>query len=137
MGTPLTATPHKSKFKIVEFLKSISICEENMAWGQELWDCYDQISSHVSSGVSTNLSTYSKFFKEKVEIEKEYAKGLRKLVSRYESRGEDNDGDGEKYDEELLFSTILTETGYIAGQHEMIAGTSHTTLSRNFKPSQR
>jgi len=90
-----------------------------MAWGHELWDCYDKISSHVSSGVSTNLATYSKFFKEKVEIEKEYAKLLRKLVSRYEPRLEESDG--ENYEEDLVFSSILTETGYIAGQHEMIA----------------
>ena len=55
-----------------------------MAWGHELWDCYDKISSHVSSGVTTNLATYNKFLKEKAEIEKEYAKGLRKLVSKYE-----------------------------------------------------
>ena len=92
----------------------------NMAWGHELWDCYDKISSHVSSGVSTNLASYNKFFKEKAEIEKEYAKGLRKLVSKYERRG-GGESDAEQWEEERVFNTILTETGYIAGQHEMIA----------------
>ena len=90
-----------------------------MAWGHELWDCYDKISSHVSSGVATNLATYSKFFKEKAEIEKEYAKGLRKLVSRYERRG--GQKDNEQWEEDRVFNSLLTETGYIAGQHEMIA----------------
>ena len=90
-----------------------------MAWGHELWDCYDKISSHVSYGVATNLATYNKFFKEKAEIEKEYAKGLRRLVSKYERRG--GESDEEQWEEEKVFNTILTETGYIAGQHEMIA----------------
>ena len=90
-----------------------------MAWGHELWDCYDKISSHVSSGVSTNLTTYSKFFKEKAEIEKEYARSLRKLVSKFERRG--GEREEEEWEEEKVFNTVLTETGYIAGQHEMIA----------------
>ena len=90
-----------------------------MAWGHELWDCYDKISSHVSSGVSTNLATYSKFFKEKAEIEKEYARSLRKLVSKFERRG--GESEEEEWEEEKVFNTVLTETGYIAGQHEMIA----------------
>ena len=91
-----------------------------MTWGHELWDCYDKVSSHVSSGVNSNLQSYSKFFKEKVEIEREYAKSLRKLVSKFGQRGESQEN-GEQYEEELVFSSILTETGYIAGQHEMIA----------------
>ena len=98
-----------------------------MTWGHELWDCYDKISNHVSSGVNTNLATYSKFFKEKVEIEKEYAKGLRKLVGKYEPRVVEKDGD--QFEEEVVFANILTETGYIAGQHEMIAETlSHAVI---------
>ena len=56
-----------------------------------------------------------------MEIEKEYAKLLRKLVSKYEPRLKETDSDGENYEEDLVFSSILTETGYIAGQHEMIA----------------
>ena len=92
-----------------------------MAWGHELWDCYDKISSHVSSGVTTNLATYNKFLKEKAEIEKEYAKGLRKLVSKYEKWGGESEEEGEQWEEDRVFNTILTETGYIAGQHEMIA----------------
>jgi len=91
-----------------------------MTWGHELWDCYDKVSSHVSSGVNSNLQSYSKFFKEKVEIEREYAKSLRKLVNKFAPRRESEEN-GEQYEEEMVFSSILTETGYIAGQHEMIA----------------
>ena len=65
------------------------------------------------------MATYNKFFKEKAEIEKEYAKSLRKLVSKFERRG--GESDGEQWEEERVFNTILSETGYIAGQHEMIA----------------
>ena len=53
-------------------------------WGCDLWDGYDAVLGHVTSRTEDMVSVYSQFFKEKGLLEKEYAKGLRKLVARYE-----------------------------------------------------
>ena len=57
-----------------------------MSWGQELWDSYDKVSDHVSLGSSNLANVYAKFFKEKAEVEKEYAKGLRRIVAKYQPK---------------------------------------------------
>ena len=53
-------------------------------WGCDLWDGYDSVVGHVTNRTEDMISVYSQFFKEKGELEKEYAKGLRKLVARFE-----------------------------------------------------
>jgi len=92
-----------------------------MSWGQELWDSYDKVSDHVSLGSSNLANVYAKFFKEKAEVEKEYAKGLRRIVAKYQPKQSKADKDKELFDESSMFSKVLSEVGFIAGQHELIA----------------
>jgi len=100
-----------------------------MSWGQELWDCYDKVCGHVSSG-STNINnTYAKFFKEKAEVEREYAKGLRRLVAKYQQKP--SKVETETYDESTMFAKVLLETGYIAGQHEIVADTLVSNIAKD------
>merc|ERR1712110_860077 len=95
-----------------------------MIWGTELWDGYDKVVNHVSGGATALGSKYDKFFREKADIEAEYARGLRRLVTRHQPRlheAGDNNSEAERPEEDLIFSRVLEELGYIAGQHEMVA----------------
>ena len=47
---------------------------------------YNEVMSHVSKGGEDLTSVYSKFIKDRAEIEREYAKNLRKLVSKYNDK---------------------------------------------------
>ena len=53
-------------------------------WGCELWDGYDSVLCHLTTRADYMVDVYAKFLREKADLEKEYAKGLRKLVARYE-----------------------------------------------------
>ena len=57
-----------------------------MSWGSELWDSYDSVVGHVSTEANNLVEVYAKYFKEKAELEKEYSKGLRKLIAKYEPK---------------------------------------------------
>ena len=57
-----------------------------MSWGHDLWDRYDSVLDHVTTRADEMVGVHAKFIKEKAELEKEYAKGLRKLVAKYEPR---------------------------------------------------
>ena len=54
------------------------------SWGTELWDGYDSVLCHLTTQADLLVDVYARFYREKAELEKEYAKGLRKLVARYE-----------------------------------------------------
>ena len=41
---------------------------------------------HVSKEASNLVEVYTKYFKEKAELEKDYSKGLRKLIAKYEPK---------------------------------------------------
>ena len=57
-----------------------------MSWGTELWDKQKRVVVHVTGGVTSLGDVYAKYVKEKAELEKEYAKGLRKLLARYQPK---------------------------------------------------
>ena len=56
------------------------------SWGTNLWDKHKEVVEHVAEGANILMDVYAKYVKEKAELEKEYAKGLRKLIARYEPR---------------------------------------------------
>ena len=56
------------------------------SWGCDLWDRYNPVVGHVTKGVHDLVDVYAKFVKEKAELEKEYAKGLRKLIAKYDPK---------------------------------------------------
>ena len=53
------------------------------SWGSELWDRYSLVAAHLNAGGEELSSVFAKFIKEKGDVEKEYAKNVRKLVSKY------------------------------------------------------
>ena len=57
-----------------------------MSWGPDLWDSYHSVVGHVTKGANDLVDVYAKFIKEKAELEKEYARGLRKLIAKYEPK---------------------------------------------------
>merc|ERR1712142_110923 len=79
------------------------------------------------------ISVYSQFFKEKGELEKEYAKGLRKLVARYEPAKRKKKEEGNETTETSSFRQFLLETGYQAGQHELLAENLSKTLAKEIQ----
>ena len=54
----------------------------------ELWDCVEEVFGQVTGDVEDVCGVYGKFIKERGEVEREYAKSLRKLCSKYLPRGE-------------------------------------------------
>ena len=57
-----------------------------MSWGAELWDEPNRVVGHVTEGVNNLVDVYAKYVKERAELDKEYAKGLRKLIARYQPK---------------------------------------------------
>ena len=92
------------------------------------------------------MNVYGKYVKEKADLEAEYARGLRKLVARYEPRKLQ---EGEETTEitsfrwELLLvtenilstlsRTILLSVGYEAGQHELCAEHVKTEIMKDIQ----
>ena len=59
-------------------------------WGSELWDTYSCVLSHVSRGGDELSTVFGKFIRELGEVEKEYAKNIKKLVSKYQQKTPQN-----------------------------------------------
>ena len=55
-------------------------------WGSELWDQYSCVLGHVTCGGEELASVVAKFVKERGEVEKEYAKNVKKVVNKYVSK---------------------------------------------------
>ena len=55
-------------------------------WGVELWDRYSSVLSHVNQGYEDLVEVYTKYIKERGEVEKEYAKNIRKLSNKYQHK---------------------------------------------------
>ena len=66
------------------------------SWGTELWDRYSCVLTHVSRGGEELASVLAKFVKERGEVEKEYAKNIRKLVTKYTHKMEERSKDVEE-----------------------------------------
>ena len=54
----------------------------------ELWDCVEEVFGQVIGDTEEVCGVYGKFIKERGELEKEYAKSLRKLCEKYSIKGE-------------------------------------------------
>jgi len=100
-----------------------------MTWGGELWDRYDSVLTHVTRGTEELATFYAKFIKERGDIEKEYAKSLRKIVLKYSQR----EGKQEDTSRSQGFRLYLQELGYQAGQHEILAETCCKTIPHDIQ----
>ena len=87
-----------------------------MNWGTELWDQYETVCTHTDSGIKY-VKRVTSFVEERIHAEQNYAKELRKLVSKYK-RKEDEDS---KYTSLKVFASLVNEENDLAGQRELIA----------------
>uniref|UniRef100_A0AAQ4Q080 Formin binding protein 1b n=1 Tax=Gasterosteus aculeatus aculeatus TaxID=481459 RepID=A0AAQ4Q080_GASAC len=91
-----------------------------MSWGSELWDQFDNLEKHTQWGIEY-VEKYTKFVKERSEIETSYAKQIRNLSKKYQPKKNSREEDESKYTFCRAFLTSLNELNDYAGQHEVIA----------------
>ncbi|XP_029942865.1 formin-binding protein 1-like [Salarias fasciatus] len=87
-------------------------------WGTELWDQFENLEKHTSWGIDF-LERYTKFLKERAEIELSYAKQIRNLSKKYHpkrSREEDS-----RYTWCVAFAATLQQLNELSAQREELA----------------
>uniref|UniRef100_A0A9J8CMB6 Formin-binding protein 1 n=1 Tax=Cyprinus carpio carpio TaxID=630221 RepID=A0A9J8CMB6_CYPCA len=89
-----------------------------MSWGTELWDQFDNLEKHTQWGIDF-VEKYTKFVKERSEIELNYARQIRNLSKKYQPKKKEEDDN--KYTWCRAFHSTLNELNDYAGQHELIA----------------
>uniref|UniRef100_A0A6Q2WZ48 Formin binding protein 1a n=1 Tax=Esox lucius TaxID=8010 RepID=A0A6Q2WZ48_ESOLU len=89
-------------------------------WGTELWDQFDNLEKHTHWGIEF-VERYTKFVKERSEIEISYAKQIRNLSKKYQLKKNSREEDEYKYTSCRAFLMTLNELNDYAGQHEVIA----------------
>lgn len=87
-------------------------------WGTELWDQREILEKHTHNGIDF-FDKCSNFMKERVRIEQEYAKSLRKLVKQYQFKKKEEED--LPYTYQHAFKSFLQENDDFAGQREVIA----------------
>ncbi|XP_061822496.1 formin-binding protein 1 isoform X4 [Nerophis lumbriciformis] len=83
-------------------------------------DQFDNLEKHTQCGIEF-LERYTKFVKERSEIETNYAKQIRNLSKKYQPKKNSREEEESKYTFCRAFLTTLNELNDYAGQHEVIA----------------
>ncbi|XP_041754677.2 formin-binding protein 1 isoform X15 [Coregonus clupeaformis] len=83
-------------------------------------DQFDNLEKHTQSGIEF-VERYSKFVKERSEIEINYAKQIRNLSKKYQPKKNSREEEENKYTSCRAFLSTLNELNDYAGQHEVIA----------------
>ncbi|CAL8406247.1 unnamed protein product, partial [Arctogadus glacialis] len=91
-----------------------------MSWGSELWDQFDNLEKHTQGGIEF-VDRYSKFVKERSEIETSYAKQIRNLSKKYQPKKNSREEEENRYSSCRAFVSTLNELNDYAGQHEVIS----------------
>uniref|UniRef100_H3CB29 Formin binding protein 1a n=1 Tax=Tetraodon nigroviridis TaxID=99883 RepID=H3CB29_TETNG len=87
-------------------------------WGTELWDQFDNLEKHTSWGIDF-LERYTKFIKERADIELSYAKQIRSLSKKYQiKRGREDDS---RYTWCLAFAATLRQLNELSIQKEELS----------------
>ncbi|XP_068457796.1 formin-binding protein 1-like isoform X3 [Clinocottus analis] len=92
-------------------------------WGTELWDQFDNLEKHTSWGIDF-LERYSKFVKERADIELSYAKQIRSLSKKYHPKRSREDES--RYTWCLAFSATLRQLNELSVQKEELAENLNT-----------
>ncbi|KAF7641796.1 hypothetical protein LDENG_00271600, partial [Lucifuga dentata] len=87
-------------------------------WGTELWDQFDNLEKHTGSGIDF-LERYTKFVRERTDIELSYAKQIRSLSKKYHPKRSRDDES--RYSWCLAFVATLHQLNEIATQREEFA----------------
>uniref|UniRef100_A0AAY4AC50 Formin binding protein 1b n=1 Tax=Denticeps clupeoides TaxID=299321 RepID=A0AAY4AC50_9TELE len=91
-----------------------------MSWGAELWDQFDNLEKHTQWGIDF-VEKYSKFVKERSEIEVNYARQIRNLSRKFQPKKSSKEEEENKYSSCRAFLLTLNELNDYAGQHEVVA----------------
>ncbi|XP_057687281.1 formin-binding protein 1-like isoform X2 [Corythoichthys intestinalis] len=87
-------------------------------WGTELWDQFENLEKHTGWGIDF-LEKYTKFVKERADIELNYAKQIRSLSKKYlPKRSREDDS---RYTWCAAFSATLRQLGELAARREEVA----------------
>uniref|UniRef100_A0A8C2WQI8 Formin binding protein 1 n=1 Tax=Cyclopterus lumpus TaxID=8103 RepID=A0A8C2WQI8_CYCLU len=116
-------------------------------WGTELWDQFDNLEKHTSWGIDF-LERYSKFVKERADIELSYAKQIRSLSKKYHPKRsrEDESRDSEQLNElsdqreelaENLNTQIVCELTRYTQEVKAERKTSKRRFERDCKEAER
>ncbi|XP_028319539.1 formin-binding protein 1 homolog isoform X14 [Gouania willdenowi] len=101
-------SPHEEYLQVLLQMKMISA------------DQFDNLEKHTQWGIEF-VEKYSKFVKERTEIEFSYAKQIRNLSRKYQPKKNSREEEENKYTFCRAFLTTLNELNDYAGQHEVIA----------------
>ncbi|XP_047228246.1 formin-binding protein 1 homolog isoform X15 [Girardinichthys multiradiatus] len=103
-----TVTPFEENLQMLLQLKMTSA------------DQFDNLEKHTQWGIEF-VEKYTKFVKERSEIEVSYAKQIRNLSKKYQPKKNSREEEESKYTFCRAFFTTLNELNDYAGQHEVIA----------------
>eukprot|EP00118_Oscarella_pearsei_P025776 m.308753 g.308753 ORF g.308753 m.308753 type:complete len:517 (+) comp44681_c0_seq1:88-1638(+) len=98
-----------------------------MSWGSELWDQYEKL-LHVSEQGHDFVKRVENFVKERIEIEADYAKKLRRLCKNY--KGKDRDA---KQMTVKAFNVVIDDTDSLAGLRESVVENMQTKVKDQLK----
>uniref|UniRef100_A0A8C1M4L1 Formin binding protein 1a n=1 Tax=Cyprinus carpio TaxID=7962 RepID=A0A8C1M4L1_CYPCA len=93
-----------------------------------LTDQFDNLEKHTQWGIEF-LERYTKFVKERSEIELSYAKQIRNLSKKYQLKKNSKEEEEFKYSTCRAFLMTLNELNDYAGQHEVIAENLSTQIT--------
>ncbi|XP_044031315.1 formin-binding protein 1 isoform X2 [Siniperca chuatsi] len=93
---------------------------ETLLKEQQLKDQFDNLEKHTQWGIEY-VEKYTKFVKERSEIETNYAKQIRNLSKKYQPKKNSREEEESKYTFCRAFLMTLNELNDYAGQHEVIA----------------
>uniref|UniRef100_A0A673LDH7 Formin binding protein 1a n=1 Tax=Sinocyclocheilus rhinocerous TaxID=307959 RepID=A0A673LDH7_9TELE len=96
-------------------------------WSNALKDQFDNLEKHTQWGIEF-LERYTKFVKERSEIELSYAKQIRNLSKKYQLKKNSKEEEEFKYTTCRAFLITLNELNDYAGQHEVIAENLSTQI---------
>uniref|UniRef100_A0A8C9WFJ6 Formin binding protein 1b n=1 Tax=Scleropages formosus TaxID=113540 RepID=A0A8C9WFJ6_SCLFO len=93
---------------------------ETLVKVQQLKDQFENLEKHTQWGIEF-VEKYTKFVKERSEIELSYAKQIRNLSKKYQPKKNSKEEEENKYSSCRAFLLTLNELNDYAGQHEVIA----------------
>ena len=99
-------------------------------WGVDFWDQREVLEKHTHSGIEF-LDKCASFIKERIRIEQEYAKSLRRLVKQYQFKKKEEENLPFSY--QRSFKDFLQENDDFAGQREVISEEIYNILLKGMQ----
>ncbi|XP_028827179.1 formin-binding protein 1 isoform X11 [Denticeps clupeoides] len=96
------------------------VVERMGACGSQNKDQFDNLEKHTQWGIDF-VEKYSKFVKERSEIEVNYARQIRNLSRKFQPKKSSKEEEENKYSSCRAFLLTLNELNDYAGQHEVVA----------------